>query len=338
MAGLLGFLGAISPNEDGTPNALQRFDNALNPGQQLQQLQTQAAMAKLQQEQATQTALANWAQKGGGDVKSLYRDMAAVNPSYLEKFLEASSVEPKTTGLPEGQMWGKDAQGNFVAVPIPGAKIADKPYSEIAKLKADLDAGRIDKETYDRKIAKETAPTEKNYKQFQLQNAAFADMMVKANETLSPYEAKISKGEFDPVNNAASFLSGIPSLGLGAAAGNAMLSDDQQKYKQAQEAWVRAKLRKESGAAIGVKEMEDEIKTFFPRVGDSLEVIKQKSDMRNEATASMQKQTGGAYDDMYGVGTEQPTAPAPTKPKYSEGQRAKWPDGSIKTFMNGRWQ
>ncbi len=308
MAGLLGFLGALAPNEDGTPNALQRFDNALNPGQQLQQMQTQAAMQELQQKQALQTALQGWAQKGGGDAKSLYGTLATTgDPSYLMKFIEASE---------------KDRA----------------PLTDVAKLKADLDAGRIDKPTYERKLAKEVAPTEKNYKQFQLQNAAFADMMVKANETLSPYEQKIAKGEFDPVNTAASFVAGIPSLGLGAAAGNALLSEDQQKYKQAQEAWVRAKLRKESGAAIGVKEMEDEIKTFFPRVGDSLEVIKQKSGMRNEATKSMQKQTGGAYDDMYGGGTEQPAEVAPAKPKYSEGQQARWPDGSIKTFTNGRWQ
>lgn len=307
MAGLLGFLGSLSPNEDGTPNALQRFDNALNPGQQLQQLQTQAAMLKLQQEQATQTALANWAKKGETDPKTLYRDLAVADPSYLLKFIEASTKE-------------------------------NVPLTDVGKLKADLDAGRIDQNTYDRRLAKEVAPTEKNYKHFQLQNAAFADMMVKADETLSPYEEKFAKGEFDPVSTTSSFLAGIPSLGLGAAAGNALLSEDQQKYKQAQEAWVRAKLRKESGAAIGVKEMEDEIKTFFPRIGDKPEVIKQKAMMRNEATKSMQKQTGGAYDDMYGGGEPQPAPTTPNKPKYQEGQQAKWPDGSIKTFTGGRWQ
>jgi hypothetical protein len=35
---------------------------------------------------------------------------------------------------------------------------------------------------------------------------------------------------------------------------------------------------------------------------------------------------------------EIPIQPRPVTPKYKEGQRAKWPDGSIKTFMGGKWQ
>lgn len=99
MAGLLSFLGALSPNEDGTPNALQRFDNALHPEQQLQQLQMQQALIKLKQEQATQSALQNWAAKGDGDLKSLYRDMATADPSYLAKFLEVAGPKPKTATI-----------------------------------------------------------------------------------------------------------------------------------------------------------------------------------------------------------------------------------------------
>lgn len=99
MAGLLGFLGALDPNENGTPNALQRFDNSLHPEQQLQQIQTQAAMLKLQQDQATKSALANWAAKGDGDIKSLYRDMATADPSYLAKFLEVASPKPKAATI-----------------------------------------------------------------------------------------------------------------------------------------------------------------------------------------------------------------------------------------------
>jgi hypothetical protein len=99
MAGLLSFLGALSPNEDGTPNALQRFDNALHPEQQLQQLQMQQALIKLKQEQATQSALQNWAAKGDGDLKSLYRDMATADPSYLAKFLDVAGPKPKTATI-----------------------------------------------------------------------------------------------------------------------------------------------------------------------------------------------------------------------------------------------
>lgn len=266
-----------------SPNMLMRF------GAALQGPEAQAQMAKQMQEQKMQSALASLAPRIQQGDKSALIELALLNPQ------------------------AATALSSFTA--------KDAPLTDVAKLKADLDAGRIDKTTYDRRLAKEVAPTEKNYKQFQLQNAAFADMMVKADETLVPYEDKYAKGEFDPVNMTQAALSNIPSMGLGGYLGNLALSEDQQQYKQAQEAWVRAKLRKESGAAIGVKEMEDEIKTFFPRAGDKPETIKQKAMMRAEATKSMQKQTGGAYDDMYGGGTAEPTAPTtqPTKKRVKFG-------------------
>ncbi len=255
--------------------------------------------------------------------------------TYLKYVLEKSKKElPNTTGLPEGQMWVKGANG-YEAAPIPGAKIADKPYSEIAKLKADLDAGRIDKQTYDRKIAKETAPTEKNYKQFQLQAAAYADRMANSENILQPFEKLAAEGNFDPVNNTSAALSKVPLAG--GYLSNVVLSSEQQQYRNAAEEWIRAKLRKESGASIPDKEMEQEYKTYFPVPGDGAEVIKQKATMRRQNTEIMAKQSAGAYEDTYGGGTEQaPTTT--TKPKYSEGQKARWPDGSIKTFTNGKWQ
>ncbi len=100
MAGLAGFVGSLFPNEDKTPNALQRFDRAIqSPAAQYQELQSQAAMLKLQQDLAAQSALQNWATKGDGDIKSLYGAMATADPSYLAKFLEVAGPKPKTTTI-----------------------------------------------------------------------------------------------------------------------------------------------------------------------------------------------------------------------------------------------
>lgn len=63
-------------------------------------------------------------------------------------------------------------------------------------------------------------------------------------------------------------------------------------YHQAMQDWVRAKLRKESGAVIGPKEMADEIITYFPQPGDSPAVIKQKAASRKTAEAAMWIQAG----------------------------------------------
>lgn len=68
-----------------------------------------------------------------------------------------------------------------------------------------------------------------------------------------------------------------------------------QQYKQAAEAWIRAKLRKESGAAIGKDEMEQEFRTYFPQVGDSAAVIEQKAKSRQIATDAMKKSAGRSY-------------------------------------------
>jgi hypothetical protein len=68
-----------------------------------------------------------------------------------------------------------------------------------------------------------------------------------------------------------------------------------QQYKQAADAWIRAKLRKESGAAIGKDEMDKEYQTYFPQIGDSAAVISQKAKSRQIATDAMKKSAGRSY-------------------------------------------
>lgn len=80
-------------------------------------------------------------------------------------------------------------------------------------------------------------------------------------------------------------LEAVPIVGR-AAAGEAMTAT-QQQYKQAQADWVRAKLRKESGAAIGVDEMAQEIATYFPTPWDGQEVVAQKKKAREVANKAM---------------------------------------------------
>lgn len=68
-----------------------------------------------------------------------------------------------------------------------------------------------------------------------------------------------------------------------------------QQFKQAADDWIRAKLRKESGAAIGKDEMESEFRTYFPQVGDTPAVIAQKAEARRIATDAMRINAGGQY-------------------------------------------
>jgi len=74
-----------------------------------------------------------------------------------------------------------------------------------------------------------------------------------------------------------------------------------QQYEQAAQAWIRAKLRKESGAAIGVDEMAKEYQTYFPQINDSAAVIAQKAKARQIATDAMKKSAGRSYTPSGGL-------------------------------------
>ncbi len=98
---------------------------------------------------------------------------------------------------------------------------------------------------------------------------------------------------------------GRPGYGteMAAAVGGAMgrrlvTNSTEQKYRQAQEDWVRAKLRKESGAAIPNDEMDREIETYFPQPGEGEEVAAQKKQARKTAEEAMQISAGRATSKM----------------------------------------
>lgn len=71
--------------------------------------------------------------------------------------------------------------------------------------------------------------------------------------------------------------------GLAGAAVNTTVSAAAQKRDQAERDFVNAVLRQESGAAINKDEFDNARKQYFPRVGDSKEVIAQKAKNRQTA-------------------------------------------------------
>jgi hypothetical protein len=104
----------------------------------------------------------------------------------------------------------------------------------------------------------------------------------------------------------------VPFVG-GALARGVVQSADTQMYDQAAQDWIRAKLRKESGAAIGVDEARQEYATYFPMVGDSAKKIAQKAEARRVVTLGMQKAAGKAYE-AYQPLTPQPNAAPAAQP------------------------
>jgi len=141
------------------------------------------------------------------------------------------------------------------------------------------------------------APTEA-----QANAAGFAQRMELSNSIINSLPAGSQPGAGTRT------LEAIPFVG-GALARSGQAVQTQQ-YDQAAQDWIRAKLRKESGAAIGKDEMVQEYNTYFPQVGDSPEKLAQKAESRRVATLGMQKSAGKAYEAYTPVATSPSIAPA----------------------------
>lgn len=94
-----------------------------------------------------------------------------------------------------------------------------------------------------------------------------------------------------------------------------VLSERQQKIMQAQRDWVRAKLRKESGAVIGADEMAEEVRTYFPLPGESDAVVEQKRRARKEAERQFEIMSGNAAPQAERAPAEPPQAEPAAPPQ-----------------------
>jgi hypothetical protein len=129
----------------------------------------------------------------------------------------------------------------------------------------------------------------------QTKAANFFNMMKSAEDILAGLPPDSQPGIVSRV------VEGVPVVGEAIARSGQ--SDATQRYVQASKTWVRAKLRRESGAVIGPQEMKDEIATYFPQVGDTAGNIAQKAGMRLEAQKGMKAEAGRAVDIVGGGGS-----------------------------------
>lgn len=150
--------------------------------------------------------------------------------------------------------------------------------------------------------------------------AGFAQRMERSQDVISGLPAGSQPGV------RAAVAGSLPVIG-GVAQRRAMTAE-QQQYKQAADDWIRAKLRKESGAVIGEDEMRKEYETYFPQIGEGPEVIRQKAQARAIATNAMRTSAGRAY---------QPYVPPPPEQAPKEGDTAKDRNNRNIIFRNGQW-
>ncbi len=126
------------------------------------------------------------------------------------------------------------------------------------------------------------APTE-----FQSSSAGYAVRMAEAGKVMN------TVGESGQANTWNSLTGSVPLVG--SYLQRNLTSTERQQVKQAEDDWIRAKLRRESGAVIATDEMESERQTYFPMPGDGPEVIAQKARARQIAEQAMMANAGPAH-------------------------------------------
>lgn len=136
----------------------------------------------------------------------------------------------------------------------------------------------------------------------------FTETQGKANQFATRMEnAEKTLGKLDEQGTSlkGAILNSVPG-------GNYVQSKDYQNYRQAQQEFITALLRRESGAAIAQHEFDNYGKQFFPQPGDGPEVIAQKRQARWNALNSMKSEAGPAYKGQKQAAlSENPSANAP---------------------------
>ena len=123
--------------------------------------------------------------------------------------------------------------------------------------------------------------------------AGFASRMVYTNTITS----KLATGTAPKFGEA--ILSAVPLIGdkipevIPQTVGG--LSPERRQYLQAANNFIRANLRKESGAAIGVDEWKQEFINYFPQYNDDEQTIKNKEIFRNILTQNMINSAGKSF-------------------------------------------
>jgi hypothetical protein len=152
--------------------------------------------------------------------------------------------------------------------------------------------------------------------------AGFAQQMENATKVINTLPAGAQPGAGSGIAGSIPFIGEAVKRGVQPAA--------TQQYEQAAQAWIRAKLRKESGAAIGVDEMNQEYRTYFPQINDTADVITQKANARAIATEAMKRSAGKSY-------TPPPEIPNPAA-GIAEGTESKSKSGKPIIYRNGNWE
>lgn len=164
------------------------------------------------------------------------------------------------------------------------------------------------------KLANEKDKPEPDLKEWQVQSGVYGKRLNQAEDVFKDLE--------DKGYNRADWLEGAKDKLSGLWGAGHFTSDDLKRQQQAERNFVTATLRKESGASISKGEFETAEKQYFPREGDSPEVIAQKRANRQQVIEGMKLGSGRAWEQLPQVASEKGKG-AKTKMSFEEWKKAK---------------
>lgn len=127
----------------------------------------------------------------------------------------------------------------------------------------------------------EKPPTES-----QAKAQTFYSQMTTANKEINNLE----KEGFNPTKISSQIETSLAGTPL-----TAVVSPKAQQARQAQEQWAESFLRVKTGAAATQGEVDRNVRTFFPQIGDSPQVIAQKARARKQAEQDVLQMTKPEY-------------------------------------------
>jgi len=296
--------------------------------QQLKQLYASAATPKYQTIPGIQTAIPSEVGPAVTTAPATQQlvgydyDLAKIIPQ-LQASGQFGAIKDIADSMKSLRQSGLMAGGGMAQAPSPFAAYTQATSPQVRTLAAQLEqgfkSGVIDEETAYKRLeplakmedafitrqiaageradrrAEGKKPTEAEQKA-----AGFAQRMEFSDQVAKDLESKViaqqlagkDVGTMYPTART-EFLGNIPLAGNYLQ--NIGSSKQQQLYANAQDNWIRANLRKESGAVIGTDEMKDEKRTYFPQPGDSTEKIAQKQLLRQVTQDAMKTAAGASY-------------------------------------------
>ena len=235
------------------------------------------------------------------------------DPALLEAYKKAITPKPSNVAgidvmglVPDVRKMVSDAQredrdlDQSTLMTLAQKNIQDKAAADIEKDKLDRSNKLTDiqdqreerknaaaERAAERKLEREIALDGKPQTEAQSKSEGFAHRLINADKYISNpklVEAATSLRQETKGN--------VPLIG------NFLISSDKQSYDQAVLSFVNAKLRQESGAVIGDSEFVKAERQYFPRPGDSKELIQQKTSERKIAINDMIKSAGRNYTPL----------------------------------------